>query len=429
MPRRRLSALLGALALSSLAVTAPATASFGSTPSTPLVIGVDHIDQANQQPFPPYSRLFEYNDFFTRNVTVHQGDTIDFQTQAGAFHIIAFARNEAAARRAYPGIMLDMNDMPAVGTGLPKIIFGPGNFPVMGGSTHGGGMISANNGKGPPVCGAVQFNEQPCTFRGGNDVEVVGPTVGYNLQQQPATIDQNVTITAGPGVYSYFDMLHPGMSGTLRVVPARAPATTQAQIDARSQVQFNSDRQQALAVEAALNHPQVSGQPGYRTVVVHVGAGAANNHVEIDEMLPNVPQTVSPGDQIKYVWTDGNAMHNVGFAHEEGDLPEPFGYDCSPGVPGYLGVPNILNTPQPPACTPPGSSVAVPIGDPGMTPSGTTLTSPSSMLDSGLLIGKDYGVSPTAQTWTVLVGDQTAPGTYSFFCTVHGWMAQQLDVT
>src|SRR5664279_2392025 len=99
MPRRRLSALLGALALSSLAVTAPATASSGSTPSTPLVIGVDHIDQANQQPFPPYSRLFEYNDFFTRNVTVHQGDTIDFQTQAGAFHIIAFARNEAAARR------------------------------------------------------------------------------------------------------------------------------------------------------------------------------------------------------------------------------------------------------------------------------------------------------------------------------------------
>jgi len=418
------------LAASTTLIAAAATDGTASAATAnPLVIGVDHIDTANQQPFPPYNRLFEYTDFFSRSVRVHQGDTIDFQTQPGSFHIVALARDEAAARRAYPPIMLNMNDMPAPGTGLPKIIFGPGNFPVTGGSTNGGGMANPNNGKGPPVCGAVQFNEAPCAFHGRDDVEIIGPTVGWNFQQQPTTIDQKVVIDATPGRYAYFDMLHPGMRGTLTVVPPRAHTTTQAQVDAASAAQFAHDQHAALAVEARRNASfEGDGTPGHRKLQVFVGASAADDHVEIDEMLPNRPLNVTAGDKVQYVWDDDHAQHTVGFAKNESTLPEPFGYDCSPATPGYQSAPNVFNAPPPTPCIPPGGTQPVPIGDPGSTPSGTALADPASPLDSGLLIGRGYGVEPTAQTWSVKVNQKTSPGSYTYFCTVHPWMTASLVV-
>src|SRR5438128_12362784 len=50
---------------------------------SPLVIGVDHADFANQQP--QAGRLFEYTDFFSRQATIHTGDTIDFRSAPGLF--------------------------------------------------------------------------------------------------------------------------------------------------------------------------------------------------------------------------------------------------------------------------------------------------------------------------------------------------------
>ncbi len=56
---------------------APLTALTGAAPSPQtFVIGVDHADAANQQPFPPFNRLFEYTDFFARDLRDHQGDRL-----------------------------------------------------------------------------------------------------------------------------------------------------------------------------------------------------------------------------------------------------------------------------------------------------------------------------------------------------------------
>jgi plastocyanin len=418
---------VAALALAAaipLAVVHP----FAAHASSPIVIMVDHQDAANQQPFPPHNRLFEYTDFFSRSVTVHRGDTVNFQTQPFSFHIVALARNEAEARAAYPAIKLVQGEPPAPGTGLPKIVFGDGNYPVTGGSIHGGGMIAHDHGKGPPVCGAIQFQQSPCTFGGGDDVEVIGPTVGWDLNQVPATIDQHVVIDAAPGTYTYFDMLHPGMRGTLRVVPDGAPISTQAQIDAASAVQFQQDRLAALAVENVLNHlPDPPGKPGHRRYVVAVGASAANDHVSVHAMLPKRTLNVTAGDRVDFVWIDDHALHSLGFAEDEDDLPSPFGYDCYPATPGYDPVPNILNHPTT-GCLQPGKTVPVGIGDPGATPSGTPLRQ-GTILNAGLLVGKAYGAQPTAQKWSVTVDANTAPGDYHYWCPVHDWMTGTLRVS
>jgi plastocyanin len=430
---KRIVAATG-LAAAALLVTmsAPviAEAAAPATPAAtgvPLVVKVDAVDPANQQPYPPYNRLYEYTDFFSRAITVHQGDTVNFQAQPSSFHIVALARDEAAARRAYPMIQLDTDDTPAIGTGKPKIIFGDGNFPVTGGSLSGGGLIDYGKGKGPPACGVVQFGQPACSFAGGDDVEIIGPTPGWGFDQQPTLLDQLVKITAGPGTYTYFDVNHPGDRGTLTVVPAAQPVTTQAQVDAASATQLGQDQAQAKLVEDTLNsHPVVVGRPGHRTFFVVNGAGTPNNRVSIDAMLPKAPIDAVAGDTVTFVWADPKSFHTVGFAASPYALPAPFGFDCGNGV--YQPVPNQFNTPPPTPCLEPGATKAEFIGDPGNAPSGTALVSPYQQVDSGLLIGSGYGVTPIAHTWSVRVTAATAKGAYTFFDTVRPWSSGVINV-
>lgn len=394
----------------------------------PVIIRIGHADQENQQPFPPFNRLFEYADFFSREVSVQRGDTVNFQTQPFSFHIVALAADEAAARRAYPIIELNTDEPSAVGTGLPTLSFGDGAFPVTGGSIHGGGVVDKSKGKGPPVVGAVQFGQAPGVFRGGDAVEVIGPVVGWDLEQRPTTIDQLIVIDAPPGAYAYFDMLHPGMRGRLNVVPDDQPTTSQAEIDAASQRQFADSRVAARAVEAFLDGtPVVHGAPGDRDLVVFVGASAAEGRVLVNRILPSRLPDVAAGDRVHFVWANHHGIHTVGFAEKMDDLVSPFGFDCGNGV--YQSVPNVFNVPPPPPCLRPGETEPKFLGDPGNAPSGSELGKPDDVVNSGLLIGRAYGVGPVASSWSVTVTEATAKGPHPFFDAVHPWMGGVLTVT
>jgi len=68
------------------------------------------------------------------------------------------------------------------------------------------------------------------------------------------------------------------------------------------------------------------------------------------------------------------------------------------------------------------------IFDPGNTPSRTALTTPTTFVDSGVLVGTGYNVQPTIQKWSVKVNDATAAGTYTFHCSVHDFMRGSLVV-
>src|SRR5579859_1587190 len=127
---RLLISFVVALVLS-LGFLTPAWAQY--TTGTPLVIGVDYPDQANQNP--DAHRIFEYTDFFARAATVHTGDTVNFRAAPGSFHIVALAADETAARAAYPPFFPDpLDKTPATGTGGPKISLGPSLLSVTNGT-------------------------------------------------------------------------------------------------------------------------------------------------------------------------------------------------------------------------------------------------------------------------------------------------------
>jgi plastocyanin len=337
-----------------------------------LTIGVDHVDAANQD-FAA-GRVFGYNDFFSRAVTVHSGDTLDFKTAFG-LHILSMTTDVAAARQALPLALLDTDDPNAVGSGAPKIQLGPAFFATTG----------------PPPCGAP--GSSPCNFTGATL-----PPAAVNGGN-----DWFVHVNAASGTYHYFCYLHPGMEGTLRVVATPQPTTTQAVIDAMAQGQFASDQSQALDAEAAASVPVFSGgAPGTRTYQVNVGLTVAQNHVTLFEMLPS-NLALAPGDSVRYAWGAVEA-HSVTFPATT-DLP-PFGPDFEPPAAADSGFELIL--------------------DPGNAPNGTILGNPAATVDSGLLVGSAYGLQPSTQSWSV---GTAGAGTYTYHCILHDWMQGTLNVS
>jgi hypothetical protein len=63
------------------------------------------------------------------------------------------------------------------------------------------------------------------------------------------------------------------------------------------------------------------------------------------------------------------------------------------------------------------------IADPGNPL--THLSDPTQLVDSGVLIGTGYNLTPTAQDWSVTAN---SPGTYHFQCTVHDFMQQAVTI-
>ena len=411
MRRLRVLPILGLSLLLLLAVQGPALAapSAAATPQT-LVIGVDYRDPANQDP--ANNRVFEYTDFFTRKVKVHTGDTINFRTAPGAFHIVALAKFEAAARAAYPILAADAEDpILAIGTGLPKVEIGPAINPITDGTLSGGGTIWY--GAPGPVCGT---KGQPiCTFAGGNDVEVAGPNLRFDRQGNPIPADWLIQINAPPGNYVYFCEIHPGMRGTVTVVEPGGQRTGQTWIDSQSRSQFLADRQVGLAAEARANQIRFrGGAPGTRTYSIYVGT-YAGDYVAINEMLPKTLD-LKVGDRVQYIWDDPHNVHTVGFP-DEAALPVPIGFDC-----GATFSPT-------PTCVDPVEGRLEMIGDPGLSPSGTVLTDPSAVVDAGMLIGGAYRVVPSSQRWAIATNAGTQAGTYSYQCTVHDYMHGWLNVS
>ncbi len=413
-----LLALLAAFAL-------PASAQAATT----FVIGVDHLDLANQQP--DKGRIFEYADFFPRgNINIHTGDTLDFQQAPGSVHLLAVGPDEKSVRSTYFVVKLDSEDaVKAIGSGQSKLELGPGNFSVTGGSTTGGGVI-ASNPNGPPVCGVPQIKEPVCTFKGGTDIEVAGLTPAFDLTAPPsatappapAVIDWKIQINAPVGSYAFLCIIHPNMKGSFNVVAASAAASTQAQLDAAGAAQFGPSQASAVAAEKAADGVKFTGgDPGTRTYQFTLGTGSADGHVNILEMFPTQPPTLAAGDKLTFQIGDPNEVHTASFPANDKRLPEPFGFDCGatfqsppsgPPAPGAAPFVPCLET---------GAHIPELVGDPGNTASGSALTDPTALVDSGILGGSGYGLGPN-MSWSLVTNAATKAGTYKYQCTVHDFM-------
>lgn len=391
---KRPISVLGSTALLVAGLAIP-TSAMASSPT--VTIGVGHADFANQDPFVGH-RVFEYTDFFSRDVTVHPGDLVDFQTAPTEFHSIALA----PAVIPLPVFLADSDDAPAKGTGLPKVAGGPGL-----------GLAFAG-----PTCGA--FGAPACVFNGGAPINS-GAIAGFG-RTGPAAVDWNVQIDSGTplGTYHYFCYIHPGMQGVLHVVASTTSGTTQGQIDTASAALFSADRQAALALETADNGAGPSaGAPGSRTWAVHVGDTTADGHAAILEMMPQSLPNVVSGDTVKYLW-GALEPHTVGFG-PDANLPGPFGWDC--------GTSYVAFGPQGPGAPPPCVEIEQGrpeiIGDPGTRGPGEGLNK-QQLTDSGFLVGSAYGLTPGATWWSVAAAQ---PGSYPYHCTLHDFMVGSLTVT
>jgi plastocyanin len=150
-----------------------------------------------------------------------------------------------------------------------------------------------------------------------------------------------------------------------------------------------------------------------RAPQVHGAVGIGSDYVAINEMFPNKPLKLVPGDRVVYLWPVEHNIHSVKFPADSASDPPPFGSDCAGAYPGV------------PPCTEPGEGTEL-IFDPGSTASGQAPTSTTGVLNSGLMPGKAYGITGLPRQWAVLTDASTPVGTYTFHCTLHGFMTGQV---
>jgi plastocyanin len=216
----------------------------------------------------------EVNNFFRQTVTIHEGDTVEWETEG--FHTI---------------------DIPPVGQGdLPLIVPGP----TVTGVNDAAGNPFWFNGKVP----SLNFNPAlfgpsgGSTYNGTARVDSglpLGPPAGFK-----------VTFTKA-GVYHYFCDVHAGMEGTVVVLEPNQKIPTAAQ-DALA-----VDRQVDEAVRTAkrLAGSKVTGNN------VSVGE-AGGDGVEVLAMFPS-SLTVKTGTVVKFSMTPlSREVHTAAFG------PDPY---------------------------------------------------------------------------------------------------------
>ena len=191
---------------------------------------------------------------------------------------------------------------------------------------------------------------------------------------------------------------------------------------------FAADQAEGLALEASANRVRWTGAaPGSRTYIIWTGAGTKDRHVAIDEIFPNPATlkgalpTLKQGDTVRYIWADRHQVHSLYFPARPKDTP-PFGLDCDKGFTPFGSGPSG------PPCIETGEKGGPEvIADPGTTAAGTVLTRRT--IDAGLRLGKDYGLSPSSQSWSAATNATTKPGRYTFKCTIHDFMVGAIVVT
>lgn len=393
---KRATSVLASSGLLTIGLSGPLPAAAVSSPT--VTVGVGHFDPAHQNPFGG-NPVISYTDFFGRSVSVHRGDTIDFQTQPTEFHSIAVA----PAVIPLPVFYADTDDAPAKGTGLPKVGGGPG-------------LAKAFE---PTTCGAK--GTDPCVFDGTQAIDA-GGIAGFD-RTGPVAVDWNVQIasTTQLGDYAYFCYIHPGMQGVLHVVDSTAASDTGNQLATAASIQqFNDDQTEATNLINADVNAAPSGSPGSRTWSVHVGDTPNSRHTSILGMMPNALPHVVSGDTVRFLW-GALEPHSVGFG-ADANLPQPFGWDCGKS---YVGIdPNAPPAP-PPTCTEFENTQPEIVLDPGTRGPGQGLNS-NQVTDSGVLVGSAYGVNPGAESWSVAAAQ---PGTYHYHCTVHDFMVGTIGVS
>jgi plastocyanin len=343
----------------------------------------------------PAGRLWAFNDFFPRTVTVQTGADLQFTNEG--FHSFTVLPAGSNARQDWRtnGVAVDDTDDNTLNVnGTTRSEF---NIPAL-----------------LPTCGPTPL--PGCDFDGSSVVNVspLGP---------PGPVD--VHVSAAPGAYFFVCRIHAGMSGKLNVVPADAHVPSPADVQKQIAKQVQKDLKGAWAADKKANDDAVTqNKDGSRTL--HVTAGTSSNDGKV-ALLEFFPQNLDakPGDKVVFTPRSRNEPHTVTFPGdqgtemvnlcEDGSTDTPFTGSC-PDHPGQ-GPDEIEFD---------GGNGVWQVTTPGPNGVGT-------LSDSGIIgppkFTKMIGASKTdiLNTWTISLAG-AATGKYTYVCQIHDGMAGSITV-
>jgi plastocyanin len=341
----------------------------------------------------PAGRLWSFNDFFPRTVSIPTGSDITFMNQGFHTFTVLPAGTSAKADQHVNGLAIaDTDDIGLNPNGtthseLNQVALAPTSF----------------------TCGSPA---SPCGFDGLSVVSSGAPA------GPPAPFV--VHVTAAPGSYVFLCRVHAGMNGRIHVLPASAHGHSPAHIQKQIAWQIKQDLKGARAADRRANHQSRSrNHDGTRTWRVTAGTSSADGRVALLEFLPRNVR-IKPGDKVLFIPRSPNEPHTVTFPS---DLGTEFLAICEVGgVDVPLGPPTFSCNGGPP------DELELDGGN-GVK----RVTSPTTVSDSGIIaprrLASDIRLPRTAilNTWQVSFRG-AAHGTYTYVCQIHDGMEATIRV-
>ena len=306
-------------------------------------------------------------------VSVHVGDSVRFRIRGGLIHTVTFVpRGQsippfAAFDPAHPvSGVTDANGMPFWFNGQPRPIANPkAAFPTAGQTVTGGAFVNSGI---------------PSDQAKGKAFRVAFPKTG---------------------TFKFVCLVHPGMHGTVKVLPRSA------QIPSHAQDAAAAKREIAAIVKEAKAKAKISVPAG------QVDVGRTGHRLTINAMFP-ATTTVKAGHAVTFSMAGQSRVeiHTVTIGPESVTAP----------------VENTFITPVPNATGPPTLAInplaAFPSDPPPTLPPYTGTNHGNGFLNSGILDNDPITPPPNSATVTF-----ATPGTYHFQCVIHPNMDGTVVVT
>jgi plastocyanin len=335
-------------------------------------IGVDNTG--------PSRHDYQYVDYFPRSdVNVHRGDVLDFRWNTGS---------------------LD---------GLHTVTFVPSGVAPPDFAT-----LDADDGftSGPPELNPALLN--PSNTGCGGSITNSCNYTGAQVLNSGAKFDPNggdffVQLNVAPGQLTWICLIHPGMTGSVNVVPDSVPASSITDVQAAAESQLDSDTVGARIAEAQARSRSVTTNPG-GTHTVTMTAGTATQYVEVLEMLP-VKVDVRPGDILRWVTDTKKEPHTVTFPQGPGSDPvDPLPTMCEAAPADTLAPLQFPLAVAPFGCTSAGEVhiVPQPLG-------GTVISTPKTVASSGII--STLPGFPSSYSFSF-----PDSGTFEYQCRIHDHM-------
>ncbi|MBI1741554.1 DUF1264 domain-containing protein [Candidatus Acetothermia bacterium] len=238
--------------------------------------------------------------------------------------------------------------------------------------------------------GRDYFNPAVFFASEGKAYDGSGPFSGGVLSSEEGQQSTFTLTFTKPGVYEYICAFHPGMKGTITVLPTNQPLPkTQADYDQMARMEAQLALNKTHELHQKLMQPQVTSRPdGSKEYLLEL-VGDMKTMATILSFVPS-PLHIKVGDTVTWRMQDFTELHTVTFPEDPENLPE-----FALVEPQNNGPPKLV------------------VNAKAEKPEGGSTYAGSGYFNSGFLLREEGKPAPTYSLTF------TKPGTYKYVCLVH----------